>query len=173
MGQYESYLREFDQGYDVAEEVGFTELPDGKYQARIERAAIEPNKNTSELMLIWEFEVATGEYQGKMVRKRNMIKDETLSFIKTDFSRLNIQLERFSMLEGYLPEALDLIVDIELKHGRPNDEGKSYQNIYINKVVGKANTATTKPATPKKTKPSAKKAEASFSGIIPDEDLPF
>lgn len=169
MGQYESYLSQFDDAYEQAEEVGFTELPDGKYQARIERAAIEPNKTTGELMLVWEFEIATGEYQGKMVRKLSTIRDETLPFIKTDFSRLGKQFEKFSMLETYLPEVLDLVVNIELKHGKPNSEGRSYQNIYINKVVGKQEAA--KSTSKGKDKKTATLSE--YNSADNSNDLPF
>lgn len=170
MGEFTSYLSEFDEAYEQAEEVGFTELPDGKYQARIERAAIEPNKKTGELMLVWELVIVTGDYEGKTVRKLNTIRNETLSFIKTDFSRLNVQIEKFSKLESYLPEVLDLIVNIELKHGKANAEGKSYQNIYLNKVVGRVDKKTSAKSTKTSKKNESKEHTAP---PIMDDDLPF
>lgn len=175
MGQYESYLKQFDEEYAAAEVVDYAELPDGKYQARIERAAMEPFGQNGDVMLVWEFEIVTGEQMGKTVRKLSTVKPGYLQYIKRDFLRLNIQLEPFSKLEECLPDVLDLVVNIELKHGKPNSEGKSYQNIYINKVVGRAEKQTATQSAVETAKGKAKKTEPAPTYAVDDtfSDLPF
>lgn len=137
MSDFESFLSNYDEEFKNAE-VADNRLPDGAYQARLETIRIEPNKKTGELALRIEFEIAVGEWIGRKAFYYKTINSNQMQYLKTDLSRLGITPEPFSKIESYFPGTLDKIVEIQLKTGKPNDEGKAYQNLYIQKVVGEA-----------------------------------
>lgn len=138
MSEFESFLANFDDAFKKTEAAGFDTLPDGKYQGRVASIHIEPNKKTGELALRMEFEVAVGEYTGRRLFYYKSINSNQLPYLKSDLMRLHIEPEPFSKIESYFPVVLDKIVDLQLKTGKPDKEGKTYQNLYINKVVGDA-----------------------------------
>ena len=133
------YLEDFNDEFENAEiQEGFSSLPDGKYQARLDAIRMEPNSYTGFLHLAIEFVVCSGEYEGRKIFYSKPVKQEQMPYIKTDLARLGIKPARFSLVEKEFSSVLDKIVDIQLKTSKPNMEGKVYQNTYINKVVGEA-----------------------------------
>lgn len=157
---YKDLLEQFDDVWGATEPMKneFSPLPDGKYQARIDVARIEENEEYHTVNLAWEFEVTTGEYQGRRIFKRSQLdNEERLVYLKTDLDRLGVKLDRLSDIESVLHQLLDLVVEVYLKTGKPNDKGKTYQNCYINRLVGE------------------KKGDSLSSGWVDvdEKDLPF
>lgn len=146
MSEFENYLSNFDDDFKNAEAAGFDNLPDGKYQGRIEAIRIEPNKKSGELALRIEFEIANGEWQGRKAFYYKTINSNQMPYLKTDLQRLGIDPNPFSKIESYFPGVLDKIVDIQLKTSKPDKDGNTYQNLYINKVVGEAPASSAKPS---------------------------
>lgn len=146
---YADRLRQFDDQWRNAEvkENEFTPLPDGKYQVTVESARIEENEEYGSLWLVWEFAVAEGQYMDRKIFKRALLDDpDRFSWIKTDFHRMGITLNLISEIEEVLPYVLDAVIEVQLKTTKPNAEGKTYQNCYINRRL---------------------------DGLISDDDVPF
>ena len=138
MGYYADRLKQYDADWQNAEvkENDFTPLPDGKYQVTVESARIEENKEYGSLWLVWELSVVEGQYEGHKIFKRARLDEpERFSWVKTDFHRMGITLWNLSEIEDVLPHVLDIILEVQLKTTKPNAEGKTYQNCYINRRV--------------------------------------
>lgn len=129
-----------DDDFEQAEEAD-SRIPDGKYQAYIDRIAVDINDYTGEPQLTIELVITDGPQEGRRVFYRKQFVSKSLPYIKKDLNVLGICPPRLSQLEEYIPQALDLICDITMRTGKPNAEGKTYQNPYINKVVGKRDSA--------------------------------
>lgn len=141
MGYYASALKQFDNdwvGVKVKENE-YANLPDGKYQVRVDVARIEENKEYSSLNLMWELVVVGGQYENRRIFKRNGLDNpERFEWLKTDLFRAGISLDRLSEIEDALPGLLDRVLEVQLKTGKPNAEGKTYQNCYINKLLNES-----------------------------------
>lgn len=139
MSMNKQYLEDFNDEFENAEiQDGFNNLPDGKYQARLDVIRLDPNPHTGFLHLSIELVVCTGEHDGRRIFYSKPVRQDQIQYVKTDLARLGIKPTKFSLVEQEFPSALDKIVDIQLKTSKPNGEGKIYQNTYINKVVGEA-----------------------------------
>lgn len=135
MGYYADRLKQYDADWQKAEvkENDFTPLPDGKYQVTVESARIEENEEYGSLWLAWELSVVEGQYKSRKIFKRARLDDpDRLGWVKTDFHRMGIILDSLSEIEDVLPNVLDVILEVQLKTTKPNTEGKTYQNCYIN-----------------------------------------
>jgi hypothetical protein len=156
---YREFLSQYDNEWQGAKvkENEFSPIPDGKYQVRVDVARIDENEQNGSIFLYWEMEVVNGQYEGRKVFKRNGLDNpEKFDWLKTDLHRAGIKLEYISDIEDVLPDLLDRILEVNLKTGKPNSEGKTYQNCYINKLLNE---------------------RAPFPGLkdVPfmDEDMPF
>ena len=136
---YSDFLSQYDREWQAAKvkENDFAPIPDGKYQAKVDIARIDENEQNGSIFLYWEMEIITGPYEGRKIFKRNGLDNpERFDWLKTDLFRAGISLEYLSQLENSLPDLLDRVLEINLKTGKPNAEGKKYQNCYINKLLG-------------------------------------
>ena len=138
MSEFESFLKNFDDDFEKAEATGFTPLPDGKYQARVDTIRIEPNKKTNELALRMDLVVAVGEHKDRKVVYYKGINEKQIPYLKADLARIGVNPEPFSKIESYFPGVLDKILEVEMKTSKPGQDGKTYSNLYINKTVGTA-----------------------------------
>jgi hypothetical protein len=117
-------------------------LPEGKYQCAISIFSLKPNANyPDELSLMLGFEVISGDQKGVTAYKFYSINPENLDTLKTDMTKLGIDLTQDITILGEAQTAdaiLDQIVDITVKHKKRKDKEGFYQNIYINRSIGKA-----------------------------------
>lgn len=136
MGVYADRLKQYDSQWREAEvkENEFAPLPDGKYQVTVDVARIEENEEYGSLWLMWEFTAVEGQYEGRKIFKRARLDEpDRLGWVKTDFHRMGIALDNLSEIEEVLPHMLDIILEVQIKTTKPNAEGKTYQNCYINR----------------------------------------
>ena len=139
----DAYLASLNNAYRAAEvkTPSATIIPEGKYQCVISAFALKPSRNyPDELNLSLGFEVLDGPQKGKTVFKYYMIIPEGLDILKTDMSCLGINLEDDITRLGELSTAeaiLDQVVDITIKHKKKQKGEGVYQNIYINRCLGK------------------------------------
>lgn len=116
-------------------------LPEGKYQCIVSAFSLKPSKNyPDELNLMLGFEVISGDQKGITAYKFYAINPESVERLKTDMQILNIDLEDDISVLGEFKTAdaiLDQIVDITVKHKR-KENGTFFQNIYLNRSMGKA-----------------------------------
>ena len=136
------YLSELNRAYRDAEVNTRTGLlPEGKYQAHISYVSLNHSKiYPDEIQLGIVFTVLNGDQKGVRVSKYTPVTLENLSRLKSDLTVLGIDLgDDVSKLGNMeiLDAILDQIVDITVKHKKRNDGKGVYQNIYINRSMGK------------------------------------
>jgi hypothetical protein len=178
MSEFEGFLKNFDTAFQKAEATGFDTLPDGKYQASIDRIYIAPNKS-GELALRMELNIVNhADYAGRKVFYYKTINQDFIGYVKADLQKIGIEPEPFSKVETYFAGVLDEVIEITLKTGKPAANGQVYQNLYIQKRVGELPAS---PALPEK--PAAKKSKTVHKNVSAPapavgesaafDDLPF
>lgn len=142
MSQFKDFLANYDDSFAKAEVQNFNRLPDGIYQGRVDIMRLDPNNKTAGLFLLMEFTVSIGKWEGRKIFYRRPIREDEncMNMLKTDLDRLNIHPVPFNTLEDYFPGMINKIVELNLKTGKPTADGKTYQNTYINKLVGDSPT---------------------------------
>ena len=185
---YSDYLAQYDEDYDAAEvkDSNYDTLPDGKYQARIDSVRIEESRKDNTPYLAWDLIVMSGANAGRHIFRRNGFDPNQLDFLKKDLTTCGLNI-RLSQLESALPDLLDLIVDVQLKTGKPGPNGQVYQNCYINRVAhapseNEMSAKAAPPVTPpKQTTPATRQTQTKAAGkpnmsqppAQYDDDLPF
>jgi len=132
-------LSAFDDEFTSAEAPNFDEVPDGKYQARIDSVRLDRSQK-GDPMIKWDLIVIAGPHAGRHVFKNSVITPAALPFVKGDLKTLGMQLERFSDLSHRLTELLDLTLEITK---RTRDE---FTNVYFNKRIQIAGSSPPPPA---------------------------
>ena len=149
------------QGTTAKESTGFTEVPEGDYQCKVESAQIKDGKQ-GQPILHWGLRILSGEYAKRMVFKPQRLIPEALPYLKADLELLGICPEKISDLEARLPFALDAVVDIRIKNTTLRD-GSPFQNVYFNRLV--------RPG--RQTAQATVGAENEGFTMITDDDLPW
>ena len=138
-------LTEFDDDFSSAESSSFDEVPDGKYQARIDSVRLDRSQK-GDPMIKWDLVVIAGQHSGRHVFKNSVITPAALPFVKGDLKTLGLELVKFSDLAGRLEELLDRTLEITKR-----TRGE-YTNVYFNKQIQIAATA---------------------NGVPPSNEIPF
>jgi hypothetical protein len=121
-------LAAFDEEYDQAEAPDFDDLPDGKYQVRIESVRMAESQK-HDPMIKWDLIVISGQLAGRHIFKNSVITAASLPFVKGDLKVLGVQLPKFSDLPNHLEALLDKKLQVTKK---TKDE---YTNVYFNKLL--------------------------------------
>ena len=136
MSEFENYepanqsvdLSSFDDEFSTAEAPAFDEVPDGKYQVRIDSVRLESSKK-GDPMIKWDLMVLSGSHSGRHIFKNSVISAASLQFVKGDLKTVGLVLTKFSELAGRLEELLD--VTLELTKRTKGD----YSNVYFNRRI--------------------------------------
>ena len=118
-------LSVFDQDYGEIEATSYGDLPDGKYQVRVERVEVGQSQN-GDPMLKWDFLVLSGAHAGRHLFKNAVITHKSLPFVKGDLELLGVQLPKFSDLPNHLDALLDQTLEVAQR-----TRGE-YTNLYLN-----------------------------------------
>ncbi len=121
-------LAAFDDEYDQAEAPDFDEVPDGKYQVRIESVRIGESQK-GDPMIKWDLIIISGQLEGRHIFKNSVVTQASLPFVKGDLKTLGLQLPKFSDLPNHLEEVLDKRLQVTKK---TKDE---FANVYFNKIL--------------------------------------
>jgi len=121
-------LSAFDEDYDEVEAPSYADLPDGKYQVRVESVRVAQSQN-GDPMLKWDFLVLSGEFAGRHLFKNAVITHKSLPFVKGDLQTLGVRLARFSDLPNHLGALLDKTLEVTQR-----TKGE-YTNLYINRCI--------------------------------------
>jgi len=121
-------LTAFDEEYEQAEAADFDEVPDGKYQVRIESVRMAESQK-GDPMIKWDLIVISGQFEGRHIFKNSVITQASLPFVKGDLKTLGLQLPKFSELPNHLEELLDKRLQVTKK---TKDE---FTNVYFNKLL--------------------------------------
>jgi hypothetical protein len=130
-------------------ESAYEDVPEGKYQVRVEGASIKEAKFSGNLVLNWKLKIISPEYAGRYLWKNQVLTSESaLKWVKNDLYICGLKIEKISEL----PDCLDHLKDLELEINKTVNE--NYENIYFNKLL----------------KPND---QNKGSVAIDDEDIPF
>lgn len=109
-------------------------VPDGKYQVRVESVVLDVTRATNEPILKWQLEVLNGEHAGRYIFRNNLFASEdNLRFLKADLSKCGLELQRLSDLPHRLEELLD--IELEIKQQTKKNGDKEYRNVYFQKRI--------------------------------------
>lgn len=146
-------LSAFDDDYEDVEAPSYDEVPDGKYQVRIDRVSVSQNQ-AGDPMIKWNLLVLSGQHTGRRIFKNSVITHKSLPFVKGDLQTLGLKLPKFSELPNHLETLLDQTLEVTKR-----TKGE-YSNVYFNKRI------------------SVPAGAAGFSAAdagdpLDDEDVPF
>ncbi len=142
MSDYEEYettnqsvdLSSFDDEFATAEAPEYDEVPDGKYQARIESVKLDSSQK-GDPMIKFDLQVMSGSQAGRHIFKNSVITQASIPYVKGDLKTLGLELSRFSELAGRLEELLDVTLEVT-KRTRGD-----YSNVYFNRRIRLAATS--------------------------------
>lgn len=136
-GMVHEELKEFDGAWeDAPVETGSDNIPDGVYQARVERVEVKKSKTSGNLMLEWELVITHGEYEGRHVWKYNLLTDaDKLRWTKKDLVTAGLKLNKLSELPMHLDNLLDRVLEIRTKTQKSRNGGDDFQAVYFNKLL--------------------------------------
>ena len=121
-------LSVFDEDYNEVEAPNYGDLPDGKYQVRVDRVEMSQSQ-AGDPMLKWDFVVLSGPHAGRHLFKNAVITHKSLPFVKGDLQTLDVQLAKFSDLPSHLDALLDQTLEVTQR-----TKGE-YTNVYLNRRI--------------------------------------
>ena len=128
-------LSRFDDAFMNAPppEKGGGDVPDGKYNAKVERVEVKESREDQIPMLAWQLKIWGPTNQGRCLFKNSLINESGVPYLKEDLRICGFDVENFklSQLESNLNRLLDLNLSVTAK---TNSAG-TYQNIYINELL--------------------------------------
>lgn len=132
-------LEQYDEAYDEAEtsNTDFDTVPDGTYQVYIDEAVMKETKDTRLPMLAWKFKIINGNYEGRVLFKNNVITEKTIGYLKTDLSKCELELKKFSDLPKEVSKLLNVWLEVKVKNKGDN------QNVYIQRKLDKSDDSKT------------------------------
>jgi hypothetical protein len=119
-------LSAFDDEFTSAAAPSFDEVPDGKYQARIDGVRLDRSQK-GDPMIKWDLVVIAGQHAGRHIFKNSVITPAALPFVKGDLKTLGLELAKFSDLSNRLEELLDVTLEVTKR-----TRGE-YTNVYFNR----------------------------------------
>lgn len=139
----ENAWKQADAPKSDSEKKEYEPLPDGEYQGRVELFDFHESKKDGSLSLRTQFEILGPVREGARVSTfHDLEKPERLKWTRLHLEALGINVHSLEELESALPSALDKVADLALKSKQVGD--KTYQNVYVNRVLdGVTATATT------------------------------
>lgn len=121
-------LTTFDDDFAEAAAPDFDEVPDGKYQASINKAQLTTSR-AGDPMIKWDLIIISGSLEGRHIFKNAVITRNSMPFIKGDLTKLGLELGKISELPKHLPSLLDKKVEVTVR-----TKGE-YTNVYFNRLM--------------------------------------
>lgn len=121
-------LSAYDADFEMAEAPEMEEVPDGKYQVRIEAVKLAQSQK-DDPMIKWDLVVISGQHASRHIFKNSVITPASLPFVKGDLKTLGLSLAKFSDLPNHLESLLDVKLEVTKR-----TKGE-YTNVYFNKRI--------------------------------------
>jgi len=131
-------LTAYDDEFASAESPAHDEVPDGKYQVRIQGVRLDHSQK-GDPMIKWDLVVIAGSQANRHIFKNSVITPAALPFVKGDLKTLGLNLAKFSELQQRLDELLDVTLEVT-KRMRGD-----YANVYFNRRMKLAASAAPLP----------------------------
>lgn len=135
-----SELKQYEKAWQQASaESDFEDLPDGKYQVKIEVARFENSKNSGRLQLAYEFTVVAPEKtEGRKHWHYRGLEDEiNVGYMKRELKTCGVDVDSIpiTQVQNHLPNIIGSILEITIKTKKTN-RGE-FRNTYFNKLLQK------------------------------------
>ena len=129
---YEAYedvnLSEYDDQFNQAEEPGFDNIPDGKYQVNVDKAEITKAKTSGNPMLKWTLKIIGPTQINRLLWTYHVLNNSIgQSWLKKDLNLCDIHLNKLSDLPKNLENLLDVKLEVTV---RTRDDST---NVYFNR----------------------------------------
>jgi hypothetical protein len=175
MSGYADRLAGMDDVYaDTAPKTASGGVPDGEYEAMIERFDFWEADGGGPLKLITELSIAEGDYAGQSPPSvwHELEDEERIAWTKGYLELLGLEGIRLSELEDRLePLAERTRVAIRVATTTSKKNGREYRNTYINEVIGTPGEAEPTQAQKVESEFATAMAGQNFAGD--DDDIPF
>jgi hypothetical protein len=125
-------LAQFDDDFAEApvEEREFEDVPDGKYQVKVEKVELTRAQSSGNPMLKWTLKILGPRCAGRLLwRNSVMASKENLKWLKTDLHTCGVDIAKLSDLPNRLGDLLDVTLEITKRTKGENE------NIYLNRRV--------------------------------------
>lgn len=124
-------LAQLDDEYEEApvEEREFDDVPDGKYQVKVEKAELTRSQTSGNPMLKWTLKILGPKYAGRYLWRNNVITRDNLKWLKTDLHTCGVVLDKLSELQSRLGDLLDITLEVTKRTKGENE------SIYINRRI--------------------------------------
>lgn len=125
-------LAQFDDDFAEApvEEREFEDVPDGKYQVKVEKVELTRAQSSGNPMLKWTLKILGPKCAGRLLwRNSVMASKENLKWLKTDLHTCGVVITKLSELPARLGDLLDVTLEITKRTKGENE------NIYFNRRV--------------------------------------
>ncbi len=125
-------LAQFDDDFETAdvEEKEFDEIPDGKYQVKVDRVELTRSETSGNPMLKWALKILGPAHKGRLLWRNNVIASkDNVKWLKQDLYTCGLQIDKLSELSGKLESLLD--IGLEVTKRTKNE----FENIYFNRRI--------------------------------------
>lgn len=125
-------LTQFDDDFAEAEveEREFDDVPDGKYQVKVDKVELTKAQSSGNLMLKWTLKILGPRCEGRLLWRNSVIASkENIKWLKTDLHTCGLDIEKLSELPERLGDLLDVTLEISKR-----TKGES-ENIYFNRRI--------------------------------------
>lgn len=134
------FVNLWDNADAVSSKGGFTSLPDGKYNAKVNSVRFETS-NTGKNMISWDLIVTEGEYVGRHIFSNQFVHTASaIGFVKGQFAKLGFDCSSFESVHLAFEQLIDAVLSVTLKTRPASGQYEARQNTYFNSVVSKANS---------------------------------
>lgn len=109
-------LAQFDDDFAEAtvEEREFDEVPDGRYQIKVEKVELAKAQSSGNPMLKWTLRILGPRCAGRLLwRNSVMASKENLKWLKSDLHICGIDIEKLSELPPRLGDLLDVTLQVK------------------------------------------------------------
>jgi hypothetical protein len=153
MDENQEYLNSLDETHNPAsvEDDGFSKLPDGEYQVRLDKIYISRSQK-ERMQTVWEFEVISGPLAFRKIMKfSGMDTAVGLDFLTRDLRKVGIDNFKWSNVQTQFSKPLDKLFLLKLETKIKKEQ--PFQSVYILKAL--------------------KQDEVLIGAPLKDDDIPF
>lgn len=125
-------LAQFDDDFSEApiEEHEFDDVPDGKYQVKVDKVELTRAQSSGNPMLKWTLKILGPRCAGRFLWRNSVIASkENLKWLKTDLHTCGVVLDKLSELPSRLGDLLDVTLEVTKRTKGENE------NIYFNRRI--------------------------------------
>ena len=135
----EADLATFDDEFEQAEvdDREIEDVPDGKYQVRVDRVELSRTQNDGHPMLKWTLRILGPKYANRLLWRNSVLASkENVRWLKSELHMCGVVIEKLSDLPANLERLLDVKLEVTKK-----TKGDS-ENVYLNRRIVLDDTST-------------------------------